>query len=323
MTLLVVCIGLAYLLAASRLFANRHLVPLASYSAGITLYAVMAYAYFHRASLEGMQPDAGHLVFVFGLCAAPTVLLAHMAAPFSVRQRADLFRVRRTALPAARQFILVWLAGTTVYHFLVINPVWAAERPALAAEELPLGLYLCALLLLLIVDSLMHPGAVGLPKSQAQAAAASAHNAARSEARATEHEDARVLRNQLERLKADAEAAERRWAAAVLQERAARLQAERFAQDFARARKAMDMKTNSPDRPLTLEDAFRVLRLAPSCTQDQAKTAYRNMMLRYHPDKVSVMGSAIRETAEKESKKINEAYRLVSQAFQKRQAVKA
>ena len=50
---------------------------------------------------------------------------------------------------------------------------------------------------------------------------------------------------------------------------------------------------------------------------NKIKSAYRKLAFKYHPDKVSHLGSKIREVAESEMKKINEAYEY----FQKKYSI--
>ena len=45
------------------------------------------------------------------------------------------------------------------------------------------------------------------------------------------------------------------------------------------------------------------------------KSTYRNTMAQYHPDKVSAMGTEIREVAEKKAKEINQAYEFFRRKF--------
>ena len=56
-----------------------------------------------------------------------------------------------------------------------------------------------------------------------------------------------------------------------------------------------------------IEDAYKVLGISPSATDDEIKIAYRKMALKHHPDRVSSLGDDIRKAAEKKFQEINDA----------------
>jgi DnaJ like chaperone protein len=60
-----------------------------------------------------------------------------------------------------------------------------------------------------------------------------------------------------------------------------------------------------------LEANYRVLEIDQSATNEEIKKAYRNMALKYHPDKVGYLGEDIRKGAEEKFQKVNEAYEKI------------
>ena len=57
----------------------------------------------------------------------------------------------------------------------------------------------------------------------------------------------------------------------------------------------------------SLDDAYRVLGISPSATNDEVKAAYRKMALKHNPDKVATLGEDVRRAAEKKFQEINDA----------------
>ena len=57
----------------------------------------------------------------------------------------------------------------------------------------------------------------------------------------------------------------------------------------------------------TLEDAYKVLEIEPSATDDEVRTAYRKMAIKHHPDKVASLGEDIRKAANEKLQRINDA----------------
>ena len=65
---------------------------------------------------------------------------------------------------------------------------------------------------------------------------------------------------------------------------------------------------------VTLQEAYRTLGIRETATDDEVRQAYRQMALRYHPDRVETQGEAAREEAEKKFREVTEARDIIFRA---------
>ena len=63
-----------------------------------------------------------------------------------------------------------------------------------------------------------------------------------------------------------------------------------------------------------LDADYEVLGIASSATDDEVKKAYRQMAVRYHPDKVASMGEEFQKGAKEKFQRIQEAYENIKKA---------
>ncbi len=59
------------------------------------------------------------------------------------------------------------------------------------------------------------------------------------------------------------------------------------------------------------ENAYKILGIDPSASNEEVKKAYREMAKKNHPDLVSNLGEEVHEAAEKKFQEINEAYETI------------
>ena len=90
-----------------------------------------------------------------------------------------------------------------------------------------------------------------------------------------------------------------------------------IAQYMGMSRSDVDMMLNlerGSSSEGTLEDAYKVLGVSPSATDDEVKKAYRKLALEHHPDRVSALGDDVRKAAEKKFQEINAAKEKIYKA---------
>ncbi len=61
----------------------------------------------------------------------------------------------------------------------------------------------------------------------------------------------------------------------------------------------------------SLEEAYKVLGVSPSATDDEVRRAYRKLALEHHPDRVAALGEDVRKAAEVKFQQINAAKELI------------
>ena len=64
----------------------------------------------------------------------------------------------------------------------------------------------------------------------------------------------------------------------------------------------------------TLADAYAVLEIQPTATDDEVRAAYKRLVVKHHPDRVATLGDDVRAAAEKKLKQINEARDIIYEA---------
>ena len=56
---------------------------------------------------------------------------------------------------------------------------------------------------------------------------------------------------------------------------------------------------------------YRILEIEPCATDEEVKTAYPMMAIKYHPDKVATLGEDVQKAAEEKFKAVNQAYEAI------------
>ena len=64
----------------------------------------------------------------------------------------------------------------------------------------------------------------------------------------------------------------------------------------------------------SLDEAYKVLEVDPSATNDEVRAAYRSLALKHHPDKVAMLGEDIKKAAEEKFQSINNAKEIIYKA---------
>ena len=64
----------------------------------------------------------------------------------------------------------------------------------------------------------------------------------------------------------------------------------------------------------TLKDAYAVLEISESATDEEVRQAYKRMVIKHHPDRVASLGEDVKAAAEKKMREINEAKELIYKA---------
>ena len=59
------------------------------------------------------------------------------------------------------------------------------------------------------------------------------------------------------------------------------------------------------------DSSYKILEIGREATAEEVKKAYRQMAVKYHPDKVSHLGDDFRKVADDKFKKVNEAYNKI------------
>jgi DnaJ like chaperone protein len=72
--------------------------------------------------------------------------------------------------------------------------------------------------------------------------------------------------------------------------------------------------SQSFDTEITLDMAYRILGLNRDASIEDIKTAYKQKMKDYHPDRVANLGEEIRELAAKKTTEINKAYEIIKKS---------
>ena len=64
----------------------------------------------------------------------------------------------------------------------------------------------------------------------------------------------------------------------------------------------------------SLEEAYKVLEVDPTASDDEVKAAYRRVALKHHPDRVATLGEDVKRAAEEKFQQINSAKEMIYKA---------
>jgi DnaJ like chaperone protein len=64
----------------------------------------------------------------------------------------------------------------------------------------------------------------------------------------------------------------------------------------------------------SLEEAYKVLEISPDATDQEVRTAYRQLALKHHPDRVATLGEDVKKAAEEKFQQINNAKEKIYKA---------
>lgn len=62
---------------------------------------------------------------------------------------------------------------------------------------------------------------------------------------------------------------------------------------------------------ININTAFQIIGIKNNSTVDEIKSAYKQKLKEYHPDKVANLGMELKVLAEKKTKEINESYEII------------
>ena len=304
--LLIDLLGLVLFAIVLRGAIVPNLIRLCTLSSGTILYIGLHTLYLRWVAMGdvfgSIQGDS-RLGIIIAAGILLVVLVRFAALPFTSAAASENSETAKASLPPAGFHVGVWVTGSMVCRVLVFRPSPFVDGSVhLTRTDLPL-LFFCSMVLLVFVlwklkkEYVVRGQAVHLPDREERFIEDTTR-------------EAKALQVKIDRLREDTAAAERRWATAVLQERAAKICAEKLAQQFAEARKMKEAPVEHP-RPLSVREALAVFNLSPGCTVTMLKESYHRMIRMNHPDKVATLGPQLRAVAEHETKKINAAYSVL------------
>ncbi len=79
---------------------------------------------------------------------------------------------------------------------------------------------------------------------------------------------------------------------------------------YSKGRPQAHNKT-SPDGQMNLDESYRLLNVSPDASWNEVQKAYKEKMVKSHPDKVAHLGEELQEKAKELTIKINKAYNII------------